>query len=377
MTPAKIYPLTSVRFLAALYVILEHGRGMVPLLSTSNSYVREFSALGYVAVDFFFVLSGYILAIVYLAGTQKLDRKSFWLARFARIYPIYLVALLLDLAHFLHIWMARHAAGTEQAGIASTLLMNTLLLQGWWTRFLGINDPGWSLSTEAFFYAAFPLLGVLLWRLRARGVCVWAALLYIVGNAVVLLCASRHVELSTLRYNPASHLFEFMLGILTARLHCICQQAPSRVQRLQRYAPWMLAASAGIYFCAVPWTHALPLQLLTHGFFAPLFCTAVVSLAAGNERIDKIFSIGWLVLLGEASYALYLIHSPLLFILRSRMEKYGGWLFCVYVFLCVGLSVLSYLYIEKPARLRIHRWWVSRCQQRAQLSVEPAAAVAQ
>jgi peptidoglycan/LPS O-acetylase OafA/YrhL len=360
VTGGKIYPLTSVRFLAALYVIVEHGRGMVPLLSTGNSYVREFSALGYVAVDFFFVLSGYILATVYLNGKKKLDGKSFWVARFARIYPIYLVALLLDCAHFLHTWLTRHASGTEQAGIFPTLAMNALLLQGWWTRFLGINDPGWSLSTEAFFYAAFPVIGVLLWRLRTRGAWAWAAVLYMVGNAVVLIFAWRHVELATLRYNPASHLYEFLLGILTARLHSIWQQAPSRNARLQRWAPWILAASAGIYLCAVPWVHALPLQLLTHGFFSPVFCAALVALAAGNARIDKIFSMNWLVLLGEASYALYLIHVPILFMLRSRMEKQGGRLFCAYILMCVGLSVLSYLYIERPARRWIQQCWEVR-----------------
>ena len=282
------------------------------------------------------------------------------------------IALLLDLPHFIHIWLSRHALGVAQPPIWATVGMNLLLLQSWWTRFLGLNDPGWSLSTEAFFYALFPFVGALLWRLRTRGAVAWALIIYLAGNAAVLFFIGRPVELAALRYNPASHLYEFLLGILTARLHFILQENPRRTRWLRGAAPWLLAACVGTYLAIVPWTTLLPLQLLAHGIFSPLFCAALLALASGNVGVNKIFSAAWSVLLGEASYSLYLIHVPIFFMLRLPLEKYGGPLFLVYVCLCIGLSVLSYLYIEKPSRRWILRKWGVRSRES-----EAAAAVAQ
>jgi peptidoglycan/LPS O-acetylase OafA/YrhL len=352
-----------VRFLAALYVVMDHGRVAVPMLSDGNGYLQKFLALGYIAVNFFFVLSGYILAVVYLQGKTSVDKRRFWVARFARVYPIYLVALALDASHLLHNWLATHAAGIAQPSIAATLVMNVVLLQAWWPKFLGINSPGWSLSAEAFFYTVFPFVGVLLWRLRIWGLLAWAAVIYLAGNAIILAFVARRVEFAPLRYNPASHLYEFLLGILTARLHFIVQENPARTAWLQRQGPWLLVGSAAAYLAVIPWTDRIQVQLLTHGIFSPLFCVALLALAAGNVRIGKLLSAAWMVLLGEASYALYLIHLPIYFILRMPLQKYGGPVFSAYLVLCVGLSMASYLYIEKPSRHWILRKWGVRSRE--------------
>jgi peptidoglycan/LPS O-acetylase OafA/YrhL len=113
-------------------------------------------------------------------------------------------------------------------------------------------------------------------------------------------------------------------------------------------------------------------QLLTHGIFSPLFCIAVLALASGNFRINQLFSTTWMVLLGEASYALYLIHEPVFFMLRVPLQKYAGPAFAGYLVLCIGLSVMSYWYIERPSRRWIVRRWGGRNRES-----EAAAAVAQ
>lgn len=353
---SKIYPLTSVRFLAAMYVVLEHGRSVVPMLSSGNVFVQQFVSLGYVSVNFFFVLSGYILAVVYLQDKSGINPQKFWTARSARIYPIYIVALLLDLPHYLHIWQVRHALGVVQPGIPRTLLANVILLQAWWTQFLGINDPGWSLSTEAFFYALFPIAGLLLWRLSRRWTLIAGFGLYAAGMAVALCNGWLHMEGSSWRYNPATHLHEFLLGILTARLHFLWLAQGKPSLWLKRWAPALLIGSALVYLCLIPASGSIPFVLLTHGVFCPLFCVILLALASGNRWIQKIFSRAWLVLLGEASYALYLIHVPIFFMLRAELERHGAWLFLVYVSLCIALSVLSYLYVERPSR----RWILQR-----------------
>lgn len=81
----------------------------------------------------------------------------------------------------------------------------------------------------------------------------------------------------------------------------------------------------------------------------------IVAFGSGNDLIDRIFSVCWLVVLGEASYGLYLIHFPI----NKYWEKVGLsehlWLYPVYLGMAVGISVLSFYYFETPARQWILR----------------------
>jgi peptidoglycan/LPS O-acetylase OafA/YrhL len=94
---AKVAPLTSARFLAAIYVVMFH--------TAYNSgfqipqWLKVFLSMGSYSVSFFFVLSGYILATVYLKGSGQIDLKSFWKARFGRVYPLFLLLLVLDIPY--------------------------------------------------------------------------------------------------------------------------------------------------------------------------------------------------------------------------------------------------------------------------------------
>jgi peptidoglycan/LPS O-acetylase OafA/YrhL len=299
-------------------------------------------------------------------------RKFFW-ARIARVYPVYVACLLLDLPHFVHSKHLDVLAGDPQqhAGVAATLGVNLLLLQGWFTHFMGINGPGWSLSNEAFFYALFPLVAAPLCRLRMRQAMAAMAAVYVAGNLAVVGFGYLHPDPATWRYFPALHWFEFLIGILSARLHVCWSQSERGRVRLRQAAPWMLAGSFAAFAAAVPMQQLVSLQLLAHGVFTPLFCCAVLALAAGNRWLEMLFAPAWFCLLGEASYSLYLLHVPVFFLLRSRLAAHGN-LFPLYCLLCIGLSVASYLWLEKPCR----RWILKFARQRG-LESEAAAAIAQ
>ena len=86
---SKILPLTSARFFAALYVMLFHSVPTIPSQGNPHGVLTRIIGLGYVGVPFFFLLSGFILAIVYLKNSTPIDKRKFYLARFARIYPLY------------------------------------------------------------------------------------------------------------------------------------------------------------------------------------------------------------------------------------------------------------------------------------------------
>ncbi len=97
----KILPLTSMRFFAALYVVFYHELTHTAELAGSHGFFERFCSLGYVSVSLFFFLSGFVLAIAYLAG-KPMDVRRFLVARFARIYPLLFACLLFDLPHFFY-----------------------------------------------------------------------------------------------------------------------------------------------------------------------------------------------------------------------------------------------------------------------------------
>ena len=97
---ARIDPLTSVRFFAALSVVFFHE---APKLQSSlgSGFLYRFFSLGYTGVSFFFFLSGFVLALAYFRDRSELDVARFFKSRFARIYPLLFVCLLLDAPHTL------------------------------------------------------------------------------------------------------------------------------------------------------------------------------------------------------------------------------------------------------------------------------------
>src|SRR6476620_6656817 len=93
----RLHAITSLRFLAALHVVLFHMR-VVGILSGGPWWYQNFASIGYIGVNFFFVLSGFILVYTYAGSSFSVRR--FWQARFARIYPAYVVSLIVAAPFF-------------------------------------------------------------------------------------------------------------------------------------------------------------------------------------------------------------------------------------------------------------------------------------
>src|SRR6266513_712426 len=205
----KMNALTSIRFIAAMYVVLFHERAM---LSHAPSLIRNLVSTGNVAVSFFFILSGFVLAYTYLgkAGQFCGTLSEFWSARFARIYPVYVVSFLMFLPRVL--WgeppiLVGHRIDSAIATITLT--------QGW-THLLYWNQPGWLISCEAFFYLVFPLVVIPIANLARRSLLWVIAGLWISDLSLPVMFdlgllngSSRDVIL----YHPVTRLPEFIIGI--------------------------------------------------------------------------------------------------------------------------------------------------------------------
>lgn len=351
----KILPLTSARFFAALYVMLYHTFPRTSGAGPLHAWVLKVVGLGYISVSFFFMLSGFILAVVYLRGNRPVNKRRFFVARFARIYPLYLAAMLLDLPHYLYTQL-KILHGNPGHILAETLA-TAGLVQAWLNK-CGLNPPGWSLSTEVFFYVCFPFIGMALWKMRGWLALTFSILIYVAGLQLVVVL-DRSWDRDRLSYFPFPHLFLFVLGILLAKFFVWIGESQQRSSRLAAVSPFLL------FFCAigllvVPTFKSGFHQTLVHGSLAPLFAVAILAFASGNNLISRIFSAPWLVVLGEASYGLYLLHYPVYSILRRLIERGGTPLLLLYLIGTIGLSVVSYYWLEVPAR----RWILAKEQVR-------------
>ena len=355
----QLKALTSVRAFAALYVGLYH---MVKPFTRWGALTMFMSA-GYTSVSFFFLLSGFILTythgLEYAAG--KGDRKKFWLARFARVYPIYLVVML---------WSGYIGRGAfhERVHIVA-FVADLLMVQAWSIRTVAFfNVVAWSLSVEAFFYLMFPFIVL---RLRARslvggiamfaacyGACLAIAAVGLIVDPKVawsdtLFVPGSHNLVFALRRYPILHLPEFACGIALGWIYLQSKLSP----RFARIATW---TSLAAILAALALSWHLPFLMLHNGLLMPLTALLVLGLTQRNV-VSTVLGAAPFLLLGEASYSFYLLH----FNFNEICKGWFGWemdipgllpRLLILVPLCIGLHLL----IERPARKLVLQWWAAR-----------------
>ncbi|MBU4435524.1 MAG: acyltransferase [Alphaproteobacteria bacterium] len=284
-------PLDALRFFAAFFMVVYHYADQAPV---SLFQLHPALGRGYLATDFFLMLSGYVLGRTYgdrVAQRQVGDRE-FLLKRFARVWPAHLVML----AGFVALILITGAMGVAPQNPQwfqwSQLPAQVLLVQAWgFDGSSGWNTPTWTLSALIFCYAAFPLL----WRAFARIRSPWMALAVglAVFAAVDLACRSTLGQPSyhlPLKYGVIRALPLFLIGAVIARL--------GRDVVIGARAADGLAAAAIAGFVG--------LQLLGPFDYASLAMVGVLIFAAGaSARKDW----GWARTAGRIAFSLYLTNQ--------------------------------------------------------------------
>lgn len=212
-------PLDALRFLAALFIVLYHvaERAPVSLFSLSPAFGR-----GYLATDFFLMLSGYVLARTYGSRVLKgdVDTWTFLKRRVQRIWPPHLVMLTLFVAFFLVTSAIGLAPQNPQWFQWDQLLPQIFLVQAWFVPGTsGWNIPTWTLSALIVAYALFPMV----WRkvattsrpllLLAMGICAW-----VIIDQAALMAFGAHGYQLPLRLGLIRGVPLFLIGVLVARL---------------------------------------------------------------------------------------------------------------------------------------------------------------
>lgn len=362
--PSYLPNLTGVRGLAAVWVFALHAWSFaggptltLPLPGLSVD-LSAFFKCGYVGVDLFFVLSGFLLSMPFhraaLAGAPRPSLITFWNHRCRRVLPAYWLQLGILAAVYL-------IAGNSTLAAPANLSAHALLIQNlapWPVNLL--NPVYWSMPVEWDFYVVLPLLALLVSRCRWQ-----LALTLAVAFAIAfrVLCywsltdatLARFVGYGDVQQLPA-RIDQFFVGI------CAAWIAATKPLSQRSANTWLLAGAIAVVtmvFVAAPRGDFLvridvPYVFFHHTITALGFGMLVLG-ATGPSRIGAaLFANRPMMILGLISYSLYLWHYPLLSAAQAL-----GWLdgahaprpaivAGVVVPIVLAVSALSYRFVEKP-----------------------------
>ncbi len=345
--PKRYTALDTWRFIAALGVVAYHFENNFASVAVNASH--RLSNFGYF-VDFFFVLSGFVLMHTYGGKINSaLAYRVFMQKRLARVYPLHAMVTLVFAAIAIYVSVAgvrlRDPATMDPALITPHLL----LVHAWGVGAVGLhaqpglNFPSWSISAELFVYLLFPLLAGILMRWGARTALVLA---------VVFACVMEIVRLENgLRsFVEATWDFGMLRAVPTFFAGMAVQQLVMSLPR-KRISWWLPHGFMALVF-GMLWLH-VPVYFVLSGF------VVAVGLIAFAERGGAITILQhrYCIPLGDASYAIYLLHTAFQVATLALARKLGwsSWpeliaLGAITTILIVATSMLCYTYFENPMR---------------------------
>jgi peptidoglycan/LPS O-acetylase OafA/YrhL len=351
--PEYFPALTGLRFFLALWVILHHlvSKGMMlDLWNQSLPYAaRIFFEQGHVAVRTFFVLSGFVLAQGYaFSKWRREDLMSYGVARFSRVYPVYLLSLLV-VAYFIVEFLL--SPMTSSSGKLATVAAYGLVLQGWMQDpGAGWNTPAWSLSCEFFFYLCLPPL--LIWLGRRSRMRLWTLL----AIAVVLPVVLRRAGVP-MTWKPILHLGDFLVGIAAAHIYTLVRTSRTG---LLRHGYWLYLPAIVVGTLVIVFPEILSGLTDLGTALRPLNGILVLGLALGGGVFARFLSSAIAQYLGQVSYSMYILHVPLLWWFGNRgPELMGNLVAGVALIYIVGIILVSaavFEWVEKPANRWIRNW---------------------
>jgi peptidoglycan/LPS O-acetylase OafA/YrhL len=367
--PQNLKALTALRFIAAMWVV-------------SFDYWHDLTAVtprlvgkGYLGVELFFVLSGFILSHVYLQGfgARSFRYADFLWARLARVYPVHLVTLLGMAALVGGATLLGIQAG-DKALVWSSLPAQLTLTQAWGLGLHGgWNHPSWSISAEWFAYLTFPAFAWAAWRLRRR-----PGLALLLALVLVAALETGFERLAGFPLTQATIAWGALRIVPCFALGCAVYLLWSERPILR---PSVATAGAAASLAAI---------LLVSQAGAPdavaiaLFGGLIYSLAGLASAGSRLLTAAPLVYLGEVSFAVYMVCIPWQLVFEKAAHRVFGlpegpmppalWL-AMFAGVIPAAMVLHHL-VERPARDAMRRHGVPFQRDRTRLRARSAAVAA-
>jgi len=358
--PSDLPQLTSLRFFAALGVLCSHLIFLREVDNPIKSIAIIFFGEGHSGVTFFFVLSGFIMTHAYQHSlSQKtLSTKTYLLLRLSRIWPLHVLTALPFVLYFFYKY------GSD---ISSVIAVNILLLQSWVPLvkyYISLNAVSWSLSVELFFYVAFLLLVRFSFKSLQKIALIWFAV--IAACAAIMIFygeshwSSANGEIKITHWifyiNPVFRLLDFMIGMLVYKVAFV-KKDKTRNSTLSEISSVSLLILGAYIYSTLVFPEILRAQLL----YLPIMAFIIYAFSNGTGVLSRLLKGKTLVLLGEASFSLYLIHNPIISLanavfLKSSFQVPVIIYSLILTIACIIASVITYRFIEKP----IHNYLKNR-----------------
>ena len=339
--------LTSLRFFFAFAVFLSHLTFVKTDLEWYNWLKFNVFFEGYLGVGFFFILSGFVLALNYekkVIDNPNFDKKKFYIARIARIYPLHVLTFCIMLPFVvINVWQ-----GYFHWDIAGA---NLLLLQSYFPIkdfYFSINNVSWSISTEFFFYLMFPFFVIWLHKFPKLKY-ILLLIIPIIIIAEPYFKTDLKLEKGIFYINPIIRSFDFILGIITCQLYRKVKDTNISFSKgtLIELGSLLLL---GIFF----YFHNDVARAFRYGIYYWIQMVAIVLVFAMQKGLfSKILQNKGLIYLGEISFAFYMIHMIVIKYGNQYLPKLNDFSkIGIYFIVALILSALIFEYFEKP----VARW---------------------
>ena len=337
----ELYLLTILRGIAAIWVVFYH------IAERVSPYVGETASIiiksGYLAVDFFFVLSGFVIALNYQshfkASINKTLMTNFMIKRLARIYPLHLFivfAYLIEPAAF-------YLTGRDYDFNTLVYISNIFLVNNWGIlTALPINVPSWSISTELFAYLLFPFLAFFI---NKKNKLLHLILLFLMFNFVLI---------SWFYINNVPHIgYDITRNGL---VRCVCQFALGIViyNALTKSKKQIMVFLVVLFLFA-----AFTVKMDNNFFFIPSVMSLILIAAIYIESKQSFDYLKPLIWLGNISYSIYLSHYLIRDIFKLILVEGHTPLWWIISYFCTVIIVSHYLYtlIEIESKKRVLNYY--------------------
>jgi peptidoglycan/LPS O-acetylase OafA/YrhL len=383
-TTTTMPALTGIRFFAIFHIFLFHMWTLYDLdkperfsnlvigFADLPSILVTFFSHGWLSTSFFFLLSGFILAYLYWtpAGGLSTSKKTFWLKRALRIYPVHIlimmVTMLIIIGHYLQ-------SGMGVFKMIGTAVLTLTLTQAWVPPAVPVwSWPTWTLSALIFLYFAMPWLMPRLARLSRQQqwillACLPAISLIPTVIYAFLVPAGTDPGLNWTIFLGSTPLFwvpHFVAGMLLSRLLGINRFAGFTPSSPTWLAWGDLALVTVIVIACIPGIEEPMKYFLRHGLIMPLYMVVIVDLARGRGLAARLFSLPGTGFLGETGFSIFIWQNLVMtFCWMSLMivgPSAGYYHLPVASVGIILLGVFSTYCLEKPIARKLTAKWLNR-----------------
>lgn len=341
----RLSQLDSLRGIAAFTVaFIWHYQHFNPINgSPFRNVLSIFYEQGWLAVELFFCLSGFIFCYMYEQKIveNKISLKKFMSLRFARLYPLFLATMVFVAIFQIYNTYIAGNPFVYQNNDIDHIIQNLLFLQGgWFSKGASLNGVTWSLSVEAVCYIIFYII---LARFKKKDTYLMAY-----GTVILVGWSVFYLKLNYPLINDS-----MARGFICFFIGSICYHINGKLQGCKKKALITSALIAILILIVVLYYNHMEdiignFQLVFSIFIAP----AIILVSLNNSLFKKVLGVKPLVYLGEISYSIYLWHFPVQLVFncinsKSTLNYSSYMIFFTYIIVTLIVSAASYELFEK------------------------------